>query len=502
MLLKTQNISKFYPGVKALQNINFSIDKGEIVSVVGENGAGKSTLMKILSGAISPSEGQIFMDDSPVVFTKPTMAQNMGISTIHQELMIIPELSVVENVFMGALKRGFLGILDWQNMALETEKLLAKLGLKLDVFGKAGNLSVAEQQLLEIARSIRRNSRLLIMDEPTASLSREETENLFNLVRSLRKQGIAVILITHHLNEIFELCDRAFVLRDGQYSGKSDIQDLTETKLIEMMLGAELVQNKGEVRKYTQNPEIVLETKNVTRTPALKNISIQLHRGEVLGIAGLMGAGRTELVRVLYGADVIDSGEIHINGEITTLKNPRDAIDNAVGLAPEDRKTQGLILSMSIAHNVTMSSLKSYSGLLGLSLSKEKKDADKFCTLLETKHTGVEYEVGTLSGGNQQKVVLAKLLGAGTDIYLLDEPTRGIDVGAKKAISNLIWDITNRGSSVIIISSAIEELITVCDRIVCMHQGEITQTYDRKDFDLNKIMLSSMGNTDTMKGNM
>ena len=497
MLLQTKNISKFYPGVKALQHIDFYIDAGEIVSVVGENGAGKSTLMKILSGAIFPSQGEIFMDNAPISFAKPTDAQNAGISTIHQELMIIPELSVVENVFMGALKKKKSGLLDWDNMAAETTKILSQLGFSVNVYTKAGTLSVAEQQLLEIARSLRRHSRLLIMDEPTASLSREETQNLFKLVRNLRTQGIAVILITHHLNEIFELCDRVFVLRDGVYSGASNIQDLTETTLIEMMLGRTIEQTKTDDRIYTPNTPIVLRTKNISRLPDLKNINLVLHQGEVLGIAGLMGAGRTELIRVLYGADSLDSGEILLSEKIVALHAPRDGLNQGLGLAPEDRKTQGLIFGMSIAQNVTLSSLKKYTSALGLKLGAEKHSADTLCRQLAIKYPDVSYAVDTLSGGNQQKVVLAKLLGAGTHIYLLDEPTRGIDVGSKKAIADLIWNLTNTGSSVVIISSVIEELIAICDRIVCMHLGQITDEYNRKDFDLNTIMLSAMGQSNT-----
>jgi ABC-type sugar transport system ATPase subunit len=491
-LLEANDISKGYPGVKALKGVDFKIAPGEVVAVVGENGAGKSTLMKILSGAIKPDTGTLFWNGEAIEFSCPLDAQAQGISTIYQELMIIPELSVVENVFLGNLQRRS-GILDWKAMRREARGILDRLGMEASVDAKAGELSVAEQQLIEIAKSSRRKSRLLIMDEPTASLSREEVDRLFDLVRSLRNDGIAVILITHHLNEIFEICDRLIVLRDGDYIGAAATADIDEAKLVEMMLGHKVEIDESKHRGVVHQNEIVLEARNLSRPPDLQNVSLTLYRGEVLGIAGLMGAGRTELVRALFGADRIEEGDLSINGKLAVVANPRQALDLGLGLAPEDRKTQGLILSMPIGTNVTLPFLGSYSGAFGLNLRREAKEAEDLCRKLFVKHAGIERPVGTLSGGNQQKVVLAKLVGAGTDIFLLDEPTRGIDIGAKEAIFDLIWDLTAQGKSVIVISSVIEELIRVCDRIVCMHLGKVTQSYQRGAFDLNQIMLNAMG---------
>ncbi len=495
MLLEASRVSKFYPGVKALKDVDFSIDAGEVVAVVGENGAGKSTLMKILAGAIEPDEGELRLDDQTVQFDGPLDAQKRGICTIYQELMIVPELSVVENVFLGHLKkRG--GILDWPAMRKEAQEILSRLGLTASLDAKAGDLSVAEQQLIEIAKSMSRRSRLLIMDEPTASLSKEEVTSLFELVRSFKAEGIAVVLITHHLHEIFEICDRLIVLRDGDYVGASDIDQIDEAGLVEMMLGHAVESYDDSHREMVTMDEVVLKARGLTRTPDINGVDLTLHRGEVLGIAGLMGAGRTELIRAIYGADNLDGGSIAINGSVAYLTSPRKALDQGLGLAPEDRKTQGLVLSMSIEQNATLPSLSDYVGLLGLNLRKENAAAKDLCEKLFVKYASLSQSVGNLSGGNQQKVVLAKLLGAGTDIYLLDEPTRGIDIGAKEAIFDLIWDLTAQGNSVIIISSVIEELIRVCDRIMCLHLGQVTNTYERGDYDLNRIMLNAMGKSE------
>ena len=492
MPLAARGVSKFYPGVKALKEVDFYIESGEVVAVVGENGAGKSTLMKILAGAIQPNEGEMLLDGKPIRFAGPLDAQSQGICTIYQELMIVPELSVVENVFLGHLKKRR-GVLDWSAMRAEAKAILSRLGLTASLDAKAGELSVAEQQLIEIAKSLSRKSRFLIMDEPTASLSKKEVARLFSLVRTLRDEGIAVVLITHHLHEIFEICDRLIVLRDGEFVGASDIDKIDEAGLVEMMLGR-LVQTNETTRRHAANSdEVVLKASGLTRRPHLENVDLTLFRGEVLGIAGLMGAGRTEILRAIFGADRLDRGELTIRGEIALVASPRKALDLGLGLGPEDRKTQGLILSMSVSQNATLPSLASFAGPFGVNFRKEAAAAKNLCDKLLVKHAGLSQPVGNLSGGNQQKVVLAKLLGAGTKIFLLDEPTRGIDIGAKEAVFELIWDLAAKGNSIIIVSSAIEELIRVCDRIVCLHLGQVNGTYHRDNFDLNRIMLNAMG---------
>lgn len=495
MILEATGINKSYPGVIALKDVDFRISAGEIVAVVGENGAGKSTLMRVLAGAVRPDSGNISMNGKFVDLKGPLDAQSQGICTIYQELMIVPDLSVVENVFLGHLKQRR-GLLDWAGMRKEASEILSRLGLKASLDAKAGDLGIAEQQLIEIAKSLSRNSKVLIMDEPTAALSKEEVANLFSLVRSLRNDGIAVVLITHHLHEIFEICDRLIVLRDGENVGDARIDEIDEGTLVSMMLGRSVDVLKSRHRDLPQNQTIVLEVRGLTRLPVLDNVDLELRKGEVLGIAGLMGAGRTELLRALFGADRIDSGEITVRGSVALLTAPRIALDIGIGLAPEDRKTQGLILSMPIGHNVTLPSLARFSSILGIDLRKEERAAADLCRKLFVKYSSLDSSVGNLSGGNQQKVVLAKLLGAGTEIYLLDEPTRGIDIGAKEAIFDLIWTLTDQGASVIIVSSVIEELVRVCDRIVCLHLGKVTEKYLRDEFSLNRIMLSAMGRSE------
>jgi ABC-type sugar transport system ATPase subunit len=493
--IEARDITKSFPGVRALKGVDVDIRQGEILALVGENGAGKSTLMKILSGAQSPDSGEIRIDGAPVAFSGPRDAQSWGISTIYQELMIVPELTVLENVFLGDLKHGRFGLLDWTSMRSEAQSILASLGFEASVDTVAKTLSIAELQLIEIAKSLTRRSRLIIMDEPTASLAREEVDNLFRIVCKLREDGISIIFITHHLHEIFEICDRAVVLRDGAYVGEAPISELTEDSLVAMMLGQAVTENLDRSTTALQPDDVVLSVRGLRRAPDLQGIDLRLRRGEVLGIAGLMGAGRTELVRAIFGADRFDAGEMTVRGKLGYFASPRAALDAGIGLAPEDRKGEGLILSLPIGQNITLPSLDRHAGVAGLRLGEEATVALELSRKLKVKCASIDEAVGNLSGGNQQKVVLAKLVGAGVEIYLLDEPTRGIDIGAKEAIYNLIWELTEQGASVIVISSAIKELLRLCDTIACLHLGKVTRTYERADFDLNAIMLNVMGKT-------
>ncbi|MEI9402521.1 sugar ABC transporter ATP-binding protein [Mesorhizobium argentiipisi] len=492
--LTMADISKSYPGVQALCGVKLEVRPGEIVSLVGENGAGKSTMMKVLAGAVRPDSGEIRLDGELIEFPNTSAAHARGISTIYQELMMVPYLSVLENVFLGMLATNGWGTLDWPEMRKRATAILAELGYFGSLDSPVNKLSVAEQQLVEICRATVRPCRLLIMDEPTASLNRQEVEHFFKIVRKLQRAGTAIIFITHHLNEIFEVCDRVVVLRDGRLVGESDIAALTEARLVEVMLGRKLnLEKRDWGTSVPKGAEIVLEVDGVSTPALLKNVSFELRRGEVLGLAGLMGSGRTEILRAIFGIDKPSSGVIRSRGKVAMFSGPRAALASGVGLGPEDRKADGLVLSMSVRHNVTLSSLERYSGLFALRSRAEAGAVGKLCQRLQVKYSSIEAPVGKLSGGNQQKVILARLLDAEVDVFLLDEPTRGVDIGAKDAIFELIRDLAAKGASVVIVSSVIEELIHVSDRIVCLNLGRVTDEQSREQFDVSNIMVSVMG---------
>ena len=497
-LISANNISKSFPGVKALENVNFKIQKAKITSLVGENGAGKSTLMKILSGSYEPDQGEIFFEEEKINFKNPKQSQDKGISTIYQELMLIPELTILENVYLGNMMLTKYGMIDWESMKIEAKKILDDLGMKQDLSKKIKELGVAEMQLVEIAKALTKKSKLLIMDEPTASLALNEKQNLFNVVGKLKKSGLTMIFISHHLNEIFELSDEVIVLRDGKIVGNENISNLNENNLIKMMVGKSIFENNNqEEKKIYKSENKVLEVKNLNRPPELNNISFDLKKGEILGFAGLMGAGRTELLRAIYGADKFTSGEIISKNKKIEIFSPNNLLINKIGLAPEDRKSQGIILNLSVKENISLPSLKNFNSILfGINQQKEKKETENLGEKFKIKYSDINQQAGNLSGGNQQKIVLAKLLGANVDVYLLDEPTRGIDVGAKELIYNLIKDLCLNGSSVIVVSSVIEELLKVCDRILCLYSGSITAEFKKSDFDLNKIIFNSMGKSE------
>ena len=492
--LEMKGICKAYPGVQALSNVSIEVRAGEILSLVGENGAGKSTMMKVLAGAIRPDSGEIFIDGRRVTFSGAADAHARGISTIYQELMLIPHLSVLENIFLGTLKKTRFGTLDWNAMRKQASAIMANLGYSSSLDIAVEKLSIAEKQLVEIGKAMTRECRLLIMDEPTAPLNREEVDHFFKIVKLLQSAGTAIIFITHHLNEIFEICDRAIVLRDGQYVGESTISTLTESRLVEMMIGRKLNASKCDGKsRSTSDQEEILKVEGLSSADLLKNISFGLKRGEVLGLAGLMGSGRTEILRAVFGVEPLSSGRIVHSGKVAMFSGPKAALAHGVGLGPEDRKADGLVLSLPIRHNITMSSMRDYSGWLSIRRSAETTAVKRQCERLQVKYSSTESPVGSLSGGNQQKIILARLIEAQASILLLDEPTRGIDVGAKEAIFELIRELSLSGSSIIIVSSVIEELFRVCDRVLCLNLGRVTGELLRDDFDMSKIMINVMG---------
>lgn len=469
--MRVKNISKSFPGVKALDDVSFDIKKGDLHALVGENGAGKSTLIKILSGVYSTDAGSIELHGKQVNVNTPLEAQHLGISVVHQELKLVESLTVKENIFLGRPFKGKFGV-NWQKLRDEAINLLSKLNIVLDPDELVSNLSVAQKQIVEICKALSYNSDVIIMDEPSATLTDKELETLFQILHELKAQGITIIYISHRLEEIFQLADTVTVLRDGKHIDTLPVDQVDKNKLISLMvgrtLGMEYPKRKVEIGEH------ILEVKNLNRKGYLHDISFTLRRGEILGFAGLVGAGRTELARALFGADKGVTGEVLLNGKPYTPKNVCSAISQGIGLIPEDRKEQGLVLNMMVKENISMANFKSIKSSQVLIQKKEDTLADKFIDALHIATPDADRKVQYLSGGNQQKVVIAKWLNAESDILIIDEPTRGIDVGAKAEIYNLMCDLAEKGKAIIMISSDMPELLGVCDRIMVMHDGRIT----------------------------
>ncbi len=485
IILELRNICKSFPGVKALDNVSFSIERGTVHALVGENGAGKSTLIKVLAGIYQPESGEMLFEGTPKHFKTPSESQAAGVSVVHQEIKLSETLSVAENVFLGNLI--YKGIrVDWKAMRQRASEMLSQLGLALDVNAVVSDLSVAQKQMVEICKAINRNCRLLIMDEPSATLTEKEQKVMFQTVKRLREQGMTIIYISHRLDEIFDLADNVTVLRDGCHVRTMPVKDVTRHDLVTMMVGREVV---NEYPKETiPLGETVLEVKNITRKGVLNGISFNLRRGEVLGIAGLVGAGRTELARAILGIDKIDGGEIFLRGQKVTIPSFREAIRKGFALVPEDRKNQGLVQLLSVCRNICMVNMDAVSNGMVVSEAKERARALEYVGKLDIATPSVDTEVQYLSGGNQQKVVIAKWLLQDADIIILDEPTRGIDVGAKSEIYLLINDLVKSGKSVIMISSEIPEIVGMSDRVLVMHEGNKVGELTREEVSPEAIM--------------
>jgi ABC-type sugar transport system ATPase subunit len=484
-----RSISKHFLGVQALDNVTLTVDAGQILALVGENGAGKSTLIKILSGAVHPDGGQIVIDGAPVDLRAPRDAEQYGIATIYQELNLFPALTVVENLLFGRYLRRT-GIIDWSASRKEARRFLAELGVHVDVDAIVGQLSLAHRQMLEIAKALHRKVRILVLDEPTAVLGDDDVEHLKAMVRSLRDHGVAVIFISHRLSEIFGFADHFVVLRDGRLTGAGQVADITEDALISMMVGRSLTEITRSHR--SQSTEVVLTAEGVTRHGVLSDINLTLRKGEVLGIAGLRGAGRTELARALFGADQIDSGRVTLNGKALFAKTPRHAVRAGLGLVPEDRQYQGLFRDLSSAENIPIARMVA-KGAWRVSPEADVRLADSYVDKLKIRVANTRAPVATLSGGNQQKIVLAKWLEADVSILILDEPTRGIDVGAKREIYDIVDTLCERGVGVILVSSELPELIAMSDRILVMHQGRIAAELSREQASEEEIMRYAVG---------
>ena len=466
-ILTLKNITKEFPGVKALDDVTINIERGTIHGLVGENGAGKSTLIKVLAGIYQPNKGEIILDGKPCRFNSPIEARRAGISVVHQEIKLAEPLSVAENMFLGnvQLKNG---LVDWKGMRRRAREIVEDLGMDIDINAQVSSLTVAKKQIVEIMHAINNNSRILIMDEPSAVLTDRELEVMFRIVKQLRDKGITIIYISHRLDEIFGLCSNVSVLRDGRHIDTIPVASVDRQGLINMMVGREMGQ---EYPKEVGNVGgTILEVKNLSRG-ILQDISFEVKSGEVFGISGLVGAGRTELARAILGIDKPESGEVYVRGKKVHYRTFADAIRDGLGLIPEDRKLQGLVQIMSVKRNTTLVNMKRVLRAGVISSSLEEKLSKEYANKLHVVTPSMETEVQYLSGGNQQKVVIAKWLFQNSEILFLDEPTRGIDVGAKAEIYRLINRMAKEGKTSIMISSEMPELLGMCDRIMVMHEG-------------------------------
>lgn len=488
-LLKVVNISKEFFGVRVLDKVNISVNKGEVFGVIGENGAGKSTFMKILSGIYTPSEGEIFLNGEKVEIKDPLMAKKFGITIIPQEFNLVETLNIYENIFLGEEITGKL-LLNKSAMKKKTVDLLKELKVEIDPSEKISNLSVAQKQMVEIAKAIAHESKILIMDEPTTTLTEQEIKILFDLISNLKNKGITIFFISHKLKEVKEICDRVLILRDGKTVSLKHANELSIHEMATRMVGREL--DKIYPNKQKVVSKKIFEIKNLNLTNILKNINFHLNKGEILGFAGLVGSGRTELAETIIGIRRKISGEIILEGEPIEIKSPLEAVKNKIAYLSEDRQGKGLILFFDIPKNITLISLKEYSNLF-IHKKKEKKSASEYVKKFDIKARKLEMPLIYLSGGNQQKVYLSKLLDVKPNILILDEPTRGVDVNAKSQIYQIVRELANSGISIIFISSEMEEIIGMCDRVYVMKEGEITGELYNEEINEEKIMYYATG---------
>ncbi|MFS2279633.1 sugar ABC transporter ATP-binding protein [Microbacterium sp. OR21] len=487
-ILRVEGISKGFPGVQALKDVHLEVRSGEVLVLVGENGAGKSTLMKILSGIYTRDEGTIIFEGEPVELTSPLQAQQLGITIIHQELNMMPDLTVAQNIYIGREPRTG-PFLSERALNRRAEELLQRLDIKLDPRRRVGELTVAEQQMVEIAKALSFNAKVLIMDEPTSALTDTEVETLFVLIEQLKQRGTGIVYISHRMDELRRLADRVSVLRDGAYIGSLDKSEINVPRIIEMMVGRAIDEGtRPDAREHSGDP-IVLDVQGLSTKTLLKDVSFQLHRGEILGFAGLMGAGRTETARAIIGADRKDGGTITVAGKPVHIRQPEDAVKRGIGYLSEDRKLLGLMLEQDVTFNTVLASLDSYANAIGWMGDRKAKNQTKdYVQQLRVKTPSVNQIVKLLSGGNQQKVVIARWLMRDCDILIFDEPTRGIDVGAKEEIYRLMQQLAASGKSIIVISSELPEILRVANRIAVFANGRITGTLRNEEASQEKIM--------------
>lgn len=492
-LLEMVDISKSFPGVKALQNVNLKAYRGQVLALLGENGAGKSTLMKILSGVYGKDQGQILIDGEEVHIKGIKDAENLGVTIIHQELSVLPNLRVYENIFLGNEKySGILRKLDRNYMKEKSKEFIEKIGCDINLNSLVSELNVGEMQIVEIIKAISKDSKIIIMDEPTTALTDVETKKLFEVINTLKSHGIAIIYISHRMDEIFEICDNVVVLRDGKYIGQTEVKSTSKDELISMMVGRKL-EDQFPYKKFKLGAP-VLKVENLSWKDKVKDVNFEVKAGEILGISGLMGSGRTETAKLIFGEYKKTSGKVYVDGEEVKINSPKDAIEKGIAYLSEDRKKEGLILGMSVAENMSLCNLKRYeNSFKQINRKNEIKDVKEYIDKLSVKTPSYNQLIKNLSGGNQQKVIIAKWVMLSPRILIIDEPTRGIDVGAKKEIYEVLNKLKESGKAIIIISSDMPEVLGVSDRIIVMHEGKITGELDRKDATQENIMKYAVG---------
>ena len=492
-VVELKNITKRFPGVVALKNMSIGIRPGEIHGLIGENGAGKSTLIKVLTGVHTPEEGEIYVDGQKVVFHNPVQSREAGIACVYQELNIVKQLSVTDNVFMGrAVKKN--GLLDYPRMYEEAKQALTTLGHpEIDVKMECGKLGTGQQQMVEIAKAVSLDAKLIIMDEPTSSLGKEEINQLMETVRGLKAKGVAILFVSHKLEELFELCDRVTVMRDGEHIVTQDIGDMTEDSLINAMVGRTL--DNLYPKEFGVKGDVWLEARNLNEAGVLHDVSFKAYGGQITGFAGLVGAGRTETMRAIFGADRLDSGEIYVKGEKVHIRTPKDAIKKKIAFLTEDRKGQGLVLSLDVRTNLILANMKGFSNGPFLNKGKIEKSGQDNVESLRIKTPSLDEVTAQLSGGNQQKVVIGKWVNTDADIFIFDAPTRGIDVGAKIEVYHVMNDLVKAGKCVIMVSSELPEILAMSDHVVVMRGGRVMANIDRDTphFNSEDIMKAAWG---------
>ena len=489
--LRLEGIVKTFPGVRALDKVSFSIMPGEVHALMGENGAGKSTLMKILGGIYQPDEGKIIISEEPVIMTSPLQAKSNGIVFIHQELSLAEELTVAENIYLGGLPKKSFGRVDWKRLYAETDKILQKLKVGFDAKTKVGDLSIANQQMVEIARALTVDAKAVIFDEPTASLTDAEKVVLFDVINDLKADGVGISYISHRMEEIFKITDRISVLRDGHYRGTLNTAETNEDEITQLMIGRKLDLTRNESHHELGN--VALEVRHLSCGSLFHDVSFEVRRGEVVGFYGLVGAGRTEIAETLFGLRTPSGGEILLDGEATVIHSPADAISKGISLVPEDRKGQGLVLGMNCRDNMTLPQVDDLKAGPFVAEGAEVAIFDQYRDRLDIRTSGWRQTVGNLSGGNQQKIVIGKWLSMHPTVLIVDEPTRGIDVGSKSEIHKLIRDLASHGYAVIVISSEMPEVLHVSDRIVAMFSGEIIRTFTSEEVTEDNLIQAISG---------